>query len=357
MPKPLESEMHPRRPILLAGLFVAVFFGCCLLSLALPHDRYVRYQQLGFSSMSPGLWSYERTAFDKTPIDIALIGASRLQVGVSAPELGRELSAELGQPIHVANFAVPHEGRNFHYEMTRQLLATHPEVKLILFTITEHVRRASHPAFRNIADVGDVIRSPLLINRDYLSDVAYLPYRQISLFLQTQAPQWFGVRLTFDPARYRGTDFDSTHSDWTLDGRFIDRDSEHPAADLQRDTDRITSYRDPAVLPDTMVDYEYVVERHYMRAIVELAARHGVQIGFVYTPIYNYRGNIRYLDFYRSLGPVFRADELAFDHRNYSDYGHLNRNGSGKLTSSMARRLLQMERRSQIHLLSEQGKR
>ncbi|MEM9311375.1 MAG: hypothetical protein AAGA34_07995, partial [Pseudomonadota bacterium] len=54
------------------------------LSLFLPHDRYTRYQQLGDTLHFRSIWAYERIVYDPAPIDIAILGNSRLRAGVSA---------------------------------------------------------------------------------------------------------------------------------------------------------------------------------------------------------------------------------------------------------------------------------
>ena len=80
-----------------AGWALLAFFAltCVLLlvvSILLPHDRYIRYQQLTDSDLFRSRWVYERIHYDKTPIDVAVIGSSRLEASVSAPILEKELT-------------------------------------------------------------------------------------------------------------------------------------------------------------------------------------------------------------------------------------------------------------------------
>ena len=44
---------------------------------ALPHDKYLRYQSLNDHTAPNAYWIYERIHTDPTPIDIAFIGSSR----------------------------------------------------------------------------------------------------------------------------------------------------------------------------------------------------------------------------------------------------------------------------------------
>ncbi|RZF64130.1 hypothetical protein EWE75_12325 [Sphingomonas populi] len=341
----------PARRGLLA-LFVVAFLVCCVGVTLLPHDRYIRYQQFDGTIMRPLGWIYERLHYDRTPIDIAIIGASRTQAGISGPRMQAILSEKLGRPVHVANLSMPQDGRNLHYELTKELLATHPEVKLILYSLIEHASRTGHPAFRNVADTRDVLTSPVVINPKYFDNLAFQPYRQLSLFLQTQMPGLFGVHLAFDPALYLGTNRDTTLSEWSIHGKWIDRDAIHTDAELAAAAKGKVAKRNPIFLPPRFRDYEYAVERRYTRAAVSLAQAHHVQTGFIYLPIYKHDQPIADIAFYRARGFIMSAGVLASDPRNYTDYAHLNRVGSTKVTRWLADWLSTLERRRQLHFLS-----
>ncbi|MDE8652203.1 hypothetical protein [Novosphingobium album (ex Liu et al. 2023)] len=321
------------------AFFVACFLTFCGLALLLPHSRYIRYQQLAGSAMAPGVWIFERTRFDRTPIDVAIVGASRTEVAISAPRLQAILSHRLGRPIHVANLAMPKDGRDLHYALTRQLLETHPEVRLIIYSVIEHPSRTGHPAFRSVADSRDVVSEPLLLNPSYLENLAYLPYRQISLFVQTLLPKLFAVRTRFDSHAYWGTDYDSTRSYRSSNGGWVDRDSIRSSKELATSAAREFSIRKPRFLPTSGRDYEYAIERQYTEKIYHLARQHGMKIAFIYLPVYAHAAPIEDLDFYRSKGRYFNASFMAGDFRNYSDYGHANRIGSARVTDWLAGQL------------------
>ena len=193
----------------------------CVCSHLLPHDRYIRYQQLTDSDLFRTRWVYERIHYDKTPIDVAIIGSSRVEAAISAPILEKELSEKLGRPIHVANLAIPQEGRNLHYLVARELMENHPETRIILLSVVEKAD-LTHPAFRYLADPIDVLQAPLLLNHYYFLDAAFLPYRQMSYFVQTHFPAWFGVSRTFR-TDYMGTGMDTTHSFYLPSGKLVDR--------------------------------------------------------------------------------------------------------------------------------------
>lgn len=333
MPDPVDATAPAWRLIL---IFLLSFFGLCAATLLLPHDPYIRMQQLAPTIQFQAIWGYERLAFDKTPIDVAVLGNSRLQAAVAAPLLTRTLSQQLGRPVRVANLAMPQEGRNAQYVIAKHLFASHPEVKLVILSAIEQMPREGHPAFRNIADSVDVVAAPLLINRGYVDDLAYIPFRQMSLFVQTLFPGAFGVHRDFDKPSYRGSEYDTTQSFDTPTGNHVDRDSVIQAETLRPIAAKRIAEITPPILPPWAADYEFAVERTYVRRIVELARANRSAVAFLYLPIYSNEGAVRDADFYRARGTLIEARMLAADHRNYSDYGHVNRIGSDRLTTSLA---------------------
>ena len=190
---------------------------------ALPHNPYIRYQQFANGDFGRARWVYERIHFDPTPIDVAIIGSSRTEAAVSAPKLEAALSRQLGRRIHVAGLAVPMEGRDAHFVIAQDLFRTRPETRLVLVSVVEPIR-FSHPAFKNIGDTRDVLAMPMWINYYWLENAAYQPYRNLSLFIQSQFPRLFGVEPGFDRQHYAryGTQFDTSQS-FRLDKRRADR--------------------------------------------------------------------------------------------------------------------------------------
>jgi hypothetical protein len=326
-----ESEAAATRPWLLLAVVVLSFFGLSLATLALPHDPLVRYQQLAPTLHFRSIWSYERVALDDTPIDIAIIGNSRLQSAISAPVLQMRLAERLGRPVRVANLSLPQEGRNAHYAMAKQLFAHHPEVKLVLLSAIEDMPREGHPAFRNIAEESDVLAAPVLINRSYLEDLAFVPYRQMSLFVQTLMPQTFGVG-EHDGAEYIGPDYDTTLSYVSPTRGFIDKEVVIPAEQLRPPAQERARSITPAVLPAAYAAQEYAIEHHYTRAIADLAKANGSAVGFVYLPIFEFPEPLRQGEFYRAIGLVLSADCIAPQSELFSDYGHLNRTGAHQVS-------------------------
>ncbi|QIE56806.1 hypothetical protein G5B40_16000 [Pikeienuella piscinae] len=329
---------------------VAGLVAAAAAAIALPHDPYLRYQQLSDTIHHRVQWSYERIHFDPTPIDVAVIGNSRLGAGVNAPALGRELSKRLGRTIHVVNLSTPQEGRNMHWVMARELLETRPETSLVVMSLTETGPRRTHPAFRNLATASDVLTTPALINFDWLNDVAYLPYRQISLAIQSLAPGLFGLKTAFDPSTYSGPDLDTTGTITLPGGQVLEREVAPPEPELRAAAKKRIAGASPQMLPDWAADYEFVVERAYTRRIARLAAATDTALAFLYLPIYTDHGGVDELGFYEAKGEIYLANQLIDAAALYHDYGHLNRAGADELTRWLAARIADDVDSGAIHL-------
>ena len=311
------------------GLFAYFALAFTLLfafALLLPHDRYIRYQQLTDSDLFRTRWVYERIHYDKTPIDVAIIGSSRVEAGISAPVLEKELTEKFGRPIHVANLAIPQEGRNLHYLIARELIENHPETRIILVSVVEQ-DDLSHPAFRYLADVSDLLRAPLFINHYYFLDAGFLPYRQMSYFIQTHFTHWFGVSRSLR-GDYEGTSMDTTHSFYLPSGKLVDRYVVAPPEKLAAGSAQIVKDDGGAWHQPSFWDaLNNPIEPDYSKRLAAVAKANCVEVVFVRLPFYKSPPNMYDEGFYRSLGPLIDAQELSNDPQSYSDPGHFNRFG------------------------------
>ena len=324
-----EQEFIPRGLAWKLLVWLALCFtSYCAIAYFLPHDRYVRFQQLTDSDFFRTRWVYERIHYDPTPIDVAILGSSRLETAVSAPVLEKELSEKLGRPIHVANLAIPQEGRNLHYLMTRELLENHPETRIILVSVVEQAD-LSHPAFRYLADPGDLLRAPLVLNHYYFPEAAFLPYRQMSYFFQSLFPRWFGLSRTFR-SDYAGTGFDTTYSFHLPSGLFVDRYHVMPKDQLEAATAQYIIDRGGGTWrqPSQWYALNNPLEQEYTRRLVSVAKTHCVETLFVRLPFYKSPPHMYDEAFYRSQGVLLDPQELSTNPQNYGDSGHFNRSGT-----------------------------
>jgi hypothetical protein len=321
------------------GVVAAVFLAAFAGTLALPHDPQLRYQSFNGTIFDRLGWVWDRIAHDDTPIDVIVVGSSRSARGVNAAAVEAAL-ADLGRPgLHVANISEPAAGMDIRLTKLRDAFAHHPEIRLVVLGVVEALPRDGHQAFGDLADAGEILTAPWILNRNQPANLAALPYRQLELAVAGLVPEAFGYRAGFDPAAYPGPTPD--HRDFN-DGDWAARE----AAQRARPVDHATALAvesnqrrreiTPPVLPDALAWAEFGVSRHYLRAIVDLAAEHGAKVAFLFLPFYDgYDAPVdaAWLD---RLGPLWNARFLKNDPANYFDAAHASGAGIALVTPWLA---------------------
>jgi hypothetical protein len=322
--------------------FLLVFFCAALLATCaitlLPHDKYLRYQSLNDHSAPNAYWIYERIHDDPTPIDIAFIGTSRTGRSMNTGRLQDDL-ARHGVNVHAVNFHVVKTGRNMHYAIAKELLSNR-KVKVLVLELTEVEDRTPHPDFIFLADALDVLDAPLWINTRYLADLARLPGRQLDLFLETVAER-LGWRIPdFTPPPYEGPNLDRTESLTTLDGVTHSLEEPHTLAQMEAMRVAHDAELTPRVLPESLDWLEYRFPRYYISQILDLAARHGTRVMFLYLPRYGGPATpAPYERLYAQRGPLINPWPAVQDYRVWTDEVHVNGPGSRLATDFVAEAL------------------
>jgi hypothetical protein len=326
----------------LRGFLSVFFFGALLATCGmtlLPHDKYLRYQSLNDRSAPNSYWIYERIHDDPTPIDIAFIGTSRTGRSMNTKRLQDDLARQ-GVMVHAVNFHIVKTGRNMHYTVAKELL-NNRKVKLLVLEITELEDRKPHPDFIFLADTRDVVLAPLFINARYLADLARLPGRQVDLFLET-ASQHFGWRTPdFTPPPYEGANLDRTESLITLDGVAHSLEEQHTLGQMEAMRIAQDAEVTPAVLPPTLDWLEYRFPRYYVERILDLAARNGTRVVFLYLPRYGGPASpAPYERQYAKRVGLINPWPALQDFRLWTDAVHVNGPGSRLATDAVAQALL-----------------
>ena len=325
-----------RRFALAGAVAVAALAG----SLAIPHDPYIRWQDMRSEAWARLGWIYERIHFDETPIDIAFIGTSHTMNGVDGAAVRAAMAAAGGACRHVANFAFPSYGRNMHWLIARELLE-HRKVGTLVLEVFENESRKAHPFFSTVAEVSDVLQAPLLINLNYFSDIAQLPARQVMLGLKTLMPERFGLHRRFDPAHYDGEDVDNTRQ-VQVGGVALTppRDRVLPPERLERAAERARAAKNGNMLGSHLQALEYRYPRHYLDRILALAAERGVAVKFLYLPSYAYVGSQpRDPSLYAGHGEMLSTGTLLADTGLWYDPDHLNAQGAALLSTQLGKLL------------------
>lgn len=321
-----------------AARAVALILGTAVVAAVcaalLPDEPYQRFQLLDNTIQRDSRWIYERTRFDPTPIDVAFLGPSRIGAAINAPLLQTDL-AGLGETANVVDLSTPEEGRNINLVFAEELFASkHP--KLVVIGVIEKPGRFGHPAYKYLAPATMVADPGYVGNVNYLSDLMYLPFRQMKLFAARLCPSLFGLDERFDPTRYRGSNPPYASVLHLPDGRIVDRRTVAPAESLESAQAKRAVAEHPPILPRALADVEFGGDRHYIRAIAHLAQQHGTRVAFLFLPYFHGPRTIQEQDLYGSFGPILDAGFLADHPEWFSDVAHLNQDGAIALTNWLA---------------------
>ena len=260
--------------VLCAALGVAFVLSAatCLL----PENAYQRWQLQPI--MNDRLrWIYERIHFDPRPIDIAIIGPSRVQLGLSAPAIEEKL-AQNGSHASVANLAFPGAGRDIQWAIVQELFKTKSPKAIILEVEAQPYPFGSF-AFKYVAPAKEIVFPPTPFLHNYLYNIAYLPIRNLTLFGADLFPDLFGLSKQFDPERYAQSRTDYSTSFIGDLGKLVDMEHPVPRATLLAET-RTTDH--DTVLGRAMTRINGGEDHLYMRKIAAEAKARGAQVIFVF---------------------------------------------------------------------------
>ena len=313
-----------------AGLWL-VLLACLIITVMLPQNSYIRYQAMSGTIFERVRWAYERIHFDDTPIDIAFIGSSRTARGVISPELEDHLT-ELGFDVNIANFSLPAAGFDVRLALAQELLAE-KQPDFLVISVVEQFPRHGHQAFGDLATVGELLRSPWVVNRNLPENLVRLPMRQIQLAMASWMPEAFGYRAEFDPAAYAGTSVDPRIFN---PGRKGGPKTAEEIAALKRESRFRRGNITKPILPNTLAWLEFRIPRTYLRRLAEISAANGTQIVFLYLPFYGGFPEPFERNWLEQYGPVLSAEFLREDPNFYNDVAHSSELGATRITDWLA---------------------
>src|SRR5258707_4985618 len=215
----------------LFGVLGAALVVALLLSAAvclLPENDYQRWQLQDPDGRLR--WIYERIHFDPTPIDIAIVGPSREQLGFSPAAIEQDL-AQQGKHAHVASFALPGAGRDIQWAILNELFKA-KSPKVVVLEVEENPYPFGHFFFKYVAPAEAIVFPPTPFLHNYLYNLAYLPGRKLTLFGANLFPDLFGLSKQFDPEHYakNRTDFSTNFPDES--GKLVNMEHQVPRETL-----------------------------------------------------------------------------------------------------------------------------
>src|SRR5579863_9723016 len=161
VPVHAASDATPKATAAKLVFTILAAFALALVLLAavclLPENGYQRWQLQ--TIMDDRLrWIYERIHFDPKPIDIAIIGPSRVQLGFSAAAIEDKL-AQNGKHPNVVNLAFPGAGRNIQWAIVHELFKT-KSPKAIVLEVEDKPYPFGSFAFKYVAPAEAIVFSP-----------------------------------------------------------------------------------------------------------------------------------------------------------------------------------------------------
>lgn len=320
------QRFHPERAIWVVLGMVLLLASAAVL---LPDDPYRRITLLKGTSYADLQFVYERLHQDPRPVDVAIIGASRLELGIDATALQRRLAAR-GTASDITNLAVPQPGRNMDWLIVRDLLAT-KRPRLLILEAVHPVRRFGHPAYRIAAPRADIVDPAFVGNLSYPADLFYLPYRQLLLLLdRIEHPHPLQLcNATGCQAR--------RHVHW--------RPPQFSLRMLDKIARREKRNARPPLLGARWADVEFGAERVYFRRIIALAQQHHVPVVVLYVPQYRGATETQEVALYQQYADYWNAAFLAPNAENFLDAFHLTDTGMDRLADWLVPRIAaQLER-------------
>jgi hypothetical protein len=310
------------------GAALAVAFILNAAVCLLPENDYLRWQLPEPDGRLR--WIYERIHFDPTPIDIAVVGPSREQLGFSAAAIERDL-AQRGKPANVVNFALPGAGRDIQWAILDELFKA-KSPKVIVLGVEDQPYPFGHFFFKHVAPAEAIVFPPSPFLHNYLYNLAYLPIRKLKLFGANLFPGLFGLTKEFDPEHYAKNRTDYSTS-FIGDGKLVDM--EHR---VSRET-LLAEPREP--VPRTPIARLLTRinggEDHlYTQKIAREAKAHGAQLVFVHLPMFEGPQMVSDEDFLKQFGPVLDYGDLAPHDELFENWSHLNHAGAMNASARLA---------------------
>jgi hypothetical protein len=314
---------------IMAALGVALLLNVavCLL----PENDYQRWRFADDNMGGRLRWIYERIHFDPKPIDVAILGPSRAQLGFSAAAIEQDL-AQQGKKANVVNFALPGAGRDIQWAILNELYKT-KSPKVIVVEVDDEPYPFGHFAFKNVAPANAIAFPPTPFLHNYPYNLAYLPIRKLTLFGANLFPNLFGLPKEFDPGAYARTRTDFTTSFIGEFGKLVDM--EHP---VPREV-LLAQKRVP--FPQTLFARALTrlnggEDRLHIEKIAREAQAHGAKTVFVYMPMFEGSPTIGDLDFLKQFGLVINNGDFAPRDELFENWSHLNHAGAMKASARLA---------------------
>ena len=302
-------------------LKIALFF--CLVTIPIvalflmPYSKEFAYHYIESDCYNHGAWIFDRITKNQVPIDVAFIGSSHTIHAFQEKKMEEILKSN----DHLANFGYCRYGRNLQYSLLK-LLLQYKSPKLIVLEVSEDEEKNSHDIFPYLAETSDLLSTPTLINRDYLSDL----YRGAS------------ARLECFKATYI---FNENHQ--KVDNSLYGYGEADRTATKEEMNDNEKAWK-KRLERKTIKSVEEIQLKYplaYLNKMVELIKGKNIALVFVYLPESGSKlKSPKLVKYYQRIAPLLIPPQSIFDDStNWMDASHLNNKGSEILSTWLATQL------------------
>ena len=286
--------------------------------LILPIDKKYQYAYVKSACVLKSNYIYHRIYEDTLPIDIAFLGSSHTMCGIDESIVQKILKEE-GRQVQVSNMGFCRLGRDMEYLIFKEILQR-KKPKMIFLEVRPEEAELGHPDFGYLADMSDILSSPLIINRSFASDLNcafeirrkylsdMLSYKSIGAVYEAPNPTSFQKNIVADTSvLYAGARFR-----W----------------------ERYYRHTRPAWADRLMTRYP----KKYIAMIMELAKQNNVKVVMLYIPNFGYPYHKpKELNYYLQLADLILMPDTFYDNEKYwMEDEHLNCKVAAVLSDSIA---------------------
>jgi len=302
-------------------LKIALFFSLLMISIValflMPYSKEFAYHYIENDCYNHGAWIFDRITKNKTPIDVAFIGSSHTIHAYQE----KKMEEMLGSNDHLANLGYCRYGRNLQYTLLK-LLLQHKTPKLIVLEVSEDEDKNSHDIFPYIAETSDLLLTPTVINRDYLTDVYHGASARLECFKATYI---FGKQL---PPINQGV-YGYGESNRTATQEEL------------TDNEQVWKTRLARKIAESIRKIQLRYPLTYLEKMMALMKAKNIPFIFVYLKESGSKlDSPLYADYYRKFAPMLiMPPSMLSDHSYWMDASHLNDKGSEILSEWMASQL------------------
>ncbi len=292
-------------------LFLLPGFVFIILLFVVPSDKQFAYHFIKNDCEDHAAWMYDRMVYNKTPMDIVIIGTSQTRDAVMDSIVEDRLK-EQGINKHIVNFGYCRFGRNFQYAVIKDIFR-HKKVTELILEVSASEDRMSHVDFPYVADSRDVLFPVLFFNQKIFSDM----FHALSMRFELFKLKALGKKQVYD---IRTGNHGCTPCTGVADDKVL--------ADAKHEVD---SPRFQSSSIEKWINRQYPLA--YLEKIAGLAKRNGCRVSFLYLPSYGNTKPPELYNHYRLYGEIYIPPVGILTNKPYwSDHAHLNSDGALRLS-------------------------